>query len=133
MKNWYPKNDKIPIYILQSLSLIRKGYLRRSQILTVDEEYMISKNFQNEDFLNDWSDMSKFVEETIKRLTDTRYGFGAVNYSLIPYTVMVPIIAALLKTIAGRDDKTICMEKISLWNWNTISGDHYSGSTDSKG
>ena len=133
MKNWYPKNDKIPIYILQSLSLIRKGYLRRSQILTVDEEYKISKNFQNEDFLNDWGDMAKFVEEAIKRLTDTRYGFGAANYNLIPYTVMVPIIAALLKTIADRNDKTSCMEKISLWYWNTISGDNYSGSTDSKG
>ena len=133
MKNWYPKNDKIPIYILQSLSLVKKGYLRRSQILTVDEEYKISKNFQNEDFLNDWNEMAKFVEVAIKRLTDTRYGFGAVNYSLIPYTVMVPIIAALLKTIADRNDKTSCMEKISLWYWNTISGDNYSGSTDSKG
>ena len=37
------------------------------------------------------------------------------------------------KTIADRDDKTNCMDKISLWYWNTISGDNYSGSTDSKG
>jgi len=66
-------------------------------------------------------------------LTDTRFGFGAINYNLIPYTVTVPIIAALLKIIADRDDKTNCMDKISLWYWNTISGDNYSGSTDSKG
>ncbi len=133
MKNWYPKNDKIPIYILQSLSLIKKEYLRRSQILTIDEEYKISNNFQNKEFLNDWNEMAGFVEEAIKRLTDTRFGFGAINYNLIPYTVMVPIIAALLKTIVDRDDKTSCMDKISLWYWNTISSDNYSGSTDSKG
>ena len=133
MKSWYTKNDKIPIYILQSLSLIKKEYLRRSQILTIDDAYKISNNFQNEEFLNDWNEMAGFVEEAIKRLTDRRFGFGAPNYNLIPYTVTVPIIAALLKTIENRDDKTNCMDKISLWYWNTIKGDNYSGSTDSKG
>ena len=133
MKKWYLKNDKIPIYILQALSLVKQGYMRRSQILTIDETYKVSGNFQNDEFIRDWNEMAVFVEEAIKRLTDTRFGFGAVNYNLIPYTVMVPIIAALLKTIANRDDKTSCMEKISLWYWNTISGDNYSGSTDSKG
>ena len=41
----YTKNDKIPIYILQSLSLIKKEYLRRSQILTIDDAYKISNTF----------------------------------------------------------------------------------------
>ena len=133
IKKWYSKNDKIPIYILQSLSLIKQGYMRRSQILTIDESYKVSGNFQNKEFLNDWNEMASFVEETIKRLTDTRTGFGAIDFNRIPYTVMIPIIAALLKIISNRDDKVNCMEKISLWYWNTIRGDNYSGSTDSKG
>jgi len=138
LKKWTEESvsknkDKIPIYILQSISLVKKGYLRRSQILTIDEVYKISGTFENDEFLNDWNEMASFVDEALKRLTDTRYGFGAINYNLIPYTVMIPIIAALLKTIAGRDDKTNCMDKISLWYWNTIRGDNYSGSTDSKG
>jgi hypothetical protein len=133
LEKWYKKNDKIPIYILQSISLVKKGYLRRSQLLTIDEAYKVSGNFDNDEFLKDWNEMARFVEESIKRLTDTRFGFGAINYNQIPYTVMVPILAALLKTIADREDKTSCMEKISLWYWNTISGDNYSGSTDSKG
>ena len=58
--------DKIPIYILQAISLVKKGYLRRSQILTIDEVYKVSGNFESDEFLNDWNEMANFVEETIK-------------------------------------------------------------------
>ena len=135
MRRWYEdfSNEKIPIYVLQSISLLKKGYLRRSQILNIDELYKISGQFQKDEFLNDWNEMANFVEEAIKRLTDTKHGFGAINYNLIPYTVMVPILATFLKEIESRDDRTKCLEKISFWYWNNIIGDKYSGSTDSKG
>jgi len=134
MRHWYDdfKNEKVPIYVLQSISLFKKGFLRRSEVLRIDESYSVSGQFQKDEFLNDWNEMAKFVEEAIKRLKDRSHGFGAINYDLIPYTVMVPILATLLKEIENRDDRTNCLEKISFWYWNNIIGDKYSGSTDSK-
>lgn len=136
LRKWYDdfKNEKVPLYILQSMALSRKGYLRRSQILNLDESYEISGKFQQEEFLKDWDEMTGFVEEAIKRLTSRgSEGYGAVNYDLIPYSVMVPIMACFLKEVENRPDRTKCLEKIGFWYWNNIVGDKYSGSTDSTG
>ena len=136
LRKWYEdfKNEKIPLYILQAMALSRKGYLRRSQILNLDDGYKISGNFQQKEFLKDWHEMAEFVEEAIKRLTSRgSEGYGAVNYDLIPYSVMVPIMACFLKEIENRPDRTKCLEKIGFWYWNNIVGDKYSGSTDSTG
>jgi len=133
---WYDgfKNDKIPLYILQAISLSKKGFLRRSEILKIDDMYKISGEFQKDEFEKDWEEMSGYVEEAIKRLTSRgAEGFGAVNYDLIPYTVMVPMVASFLKEIEDRPDRTNCLKKIGYWYWATIYSDNYSGSTDSKG
>ena len=136
IRDWYDhfKNEKVPLYILQAIALSKKGFLRRSQILNLDESYKISGNFQQEEFEKDWIEMSTYIEESIKRLTSTgSEGFGAVNYDLIPYTVMVPIVACFLKEIEKRSDRPNCLKKIGAWYWNNILGDKYSGSTDSTG
>ncbi|MEX0657470.1 MAG: DUF262 domain-containing protein [Nitrosopumilaceae archaeon] len=136
LRKWYEdfKNEKVPLYILEAMALSRKGYLRRSQILNLDDSYKISGKFQKEEFLKDWDEMTGFVEESIKRLTSRgSEGYGAVNYELIPYSVMVTIMACFLKEIENRPDRTKCLEKIGFWYWNNILGDKYSGSTDSTG
>lgn len=136
LRKWYEdfKNEKVPLYILQAMALSRKGYLRRSQILNLDDSYKTFGKFQQEEFLKDWNEMTTFVEEAIKRLTSRGpEGYGAVNYDLIPYSVMVPIMACYLKEIEDRPDRTKCLEKIGFWYWNNIMGDKYSGSTESTG
>ncbi len=136
IRKWYDdfKNEKVPLYILQALTLSKKGYLRRSQLLTIDDSYKISGTFQKEEFENEWIEMSEFIEEALKRLTSRgTEGFGAVNYNLIPYTVMVPLMACFLKEIEKRPDRATCLKKIGFWYWNNVMGDKYSGSTDSTG
>ncbi|KFM18353.1 EVE domain protein [Marine Group I thaumarchaeote SCGC AAA799-P11] len=134
IRKWYDefKNDKVPLYIVQALALSKSGFLRRKTVLNLDELYKISGDFSSEEFLNDWNEMSKYVEETITRITSTGVeGFGAVNYDFIPYTIMVPLIASLLKEIENNPKRTSCINKIRFWYWNNILGDRYSGSTDS--
>jgi len=134
IRKWYDdfKNEKVPLYIVQALALSRSGFLRRQQVLNLDELYKVSGEFDSNLFLKDWEEMSDYVEETITRITSTGVeGFGAVNYDFIPYTIMVPLIASLLKEIENKPNRTSCLNKIRFWYWNNILGDRYSGSTDS--
>jgi len=126
------KNEKVPLYIVQALALSRSGFLRRKTVLNLDELYKVSGQFDSKVFLNDWVEMSDYVEEAIIRITSTGVeGFGAVNYDFIPYTIMVPTIASLLKEIDDKANRTSCLNKIRFWYWNNILGDRYSGSTES--
>ncbi len=134
LRRWYGdfKNDKIPLYILQAMALSKAGFMRRKYVLNLDELYKISGQFQTDDFLKDWNEMSDYVEEAIVRITSTGVeGFGAPNYDFIPYTVMVPLIASLLKEIDQKPNRTSCLNKIRFWYWNNVLGDKYSGSTES--
>lgn len=134
IRKWYDnfKNDKVPLYIVQALTLLKSGSSRRKYVLNLDERYKVSGAFQSDVFLKDWEEMSNYVEKTITRITSTGIeGFGAINYNLIPYTIMVPLIAALLKKIEDKPNRPSCIDKIQFWYWNSILGDRYSGSTDS--
>ena len=126
------KNEKIPLYIIQALALSKSGFLRRKTVLNLDELYKVSGKFDSGVFLKDWTEMSDYVEQAIARITSTGVeGFGAVTYDFIPYTIMVPIIATLLKEIDNKPNRISCINKIRFWYWNNILGDKYSGSTES--
>ena len=133
MRRWYAdfKNNKVPLYIVQALALSKSGFLRKKYVLNLDEMYKVSGTFQSEVFLKDWEEMSDYVEEAIKRIISEKGGFGAINYDFIPYTIMVPMIASLLKTIKDKPNRTSCLDKIRFWYWNNVLGDRYSGSTES--
>lgn len=134
IRKWHDeyKNNKVPLYIVQALALSKSGFYARKAVLNLDELYKISGEFDSDEFLKDWDEMSNYVEQTITRITSTGMeGFGAVNYDFIPYTIMVPLIAALLKEIEDKPNRTSCLNKIRFWYWNNILGDRYSGSTDS--
>ena len=133
IQRWYDtfNNDKLPLYIIQAISLSQSGFIKRKYILNLDESYKISGAFQFEEFLKDWNEMSDYVEEAISRVTFTGAGgFGAINYDFIPYTLMVPMIAALLKKIEDKRNRPSCLDKIQFWYWNTILSDRYSSSIE---
>jgi hypothetical protein len=135
IRKWYDdfKNEKVPLYIIQALALSNSGYIRRKQVLNLDDLYEdASKKFQVDVFLKEWNEMSEKIEEAISRITSMGIeGFGAVNYDFIPYTIMVPLMASFLKEIENKPNYTSCLNKIRFWYWNNILGDRYSGSTDS--
>ena len=125
------KNDKLPQYILQVMSMHKTRYARRKYLLRVDESYTTLGKFNKENFEKDWNEMSKWVEEALKRLISaSAKGFGAPDYDFIPYTTMVPILAMLLKIADEKEDRPKCHDKINFWYWNNVVDDKYSASTD---
>ena len=133
IRKWYDEfNDKLPLYIIQALTLSRSGFLRRKYVLNLDGLYKVSGEFDSKQFSSDWAEMSGYMEQAIVRITSRdREGFGGVNYGFIPYTIMVPLIACMLKEIESKANRISCLDKIRSWYWNSILADRYSGSTDS--
>jgi len=120
-------------YILQGIGLYKKGYTRRKEILTLDYAYTELKMFQKQEFIDDWRKICEYTSKAIDRLESQREsGFGAAKFSIIPYTVTIPILSALMYRIEGRNDRPKCMNKIQNWYWSVVTSDSYSGSTDSK-
>jgi len=119
--------------VLQGMGLFKKGYTRRKELLSLDSTYTELKIFQKEEFLKDWENVCKFTSKAIDKLESQRQsGFGAVKFKIIPYTITIPILSALMLRIEGRDDEPKCKTKIENWYWSTVISDSYSGSTDSK-
>ena len=128
LKKWYDdyKNEQIPRYILQAIALYKKGFCRRRELLNLDSTYVTLKQFQKEEFVNDWNMMSEYVGKSVERLSSQRQdGFGAITYDIIPYTVMVPFISAILGRIEKRADRPGCLKKLGLWYWCSIFGESY--------
>lgn len=120
-------------YTLQALCLFKKRYTRRRELLTLDDAYKRSKTFQKDEFQREWSDICRYVSAAIAKLKSHREdGFGAVALWMTPYTVIVPILAALLYAVEGRVDMPKCMGKIQNWYWSVVTSDSYSGSVDTK-
>jgi predicted RNA-binding protein len=129
----YNELDDAEKIILQGICLFKKGYTRRKEVLSLDSSYTELKLFQKESFLKDWEKVCKFTSKAVEKLQSQREtGFGAVKFKIIPYTITIPILAALMLRSEGRDDEPKCKTKIENWYWATVISDSYSGSTDSK-
>lgn len=120
-------------FTLQGLCLFKKGYTRRKELLTLDDAYKKSGAFQKDVFLKEWGGICRYVSAAISKLKSYREdGFGAVALWMTPYTVTVPILAALMYKIENRTDMPKCMDKIQNWYWAAVTSDSYSGSTETK-
>ena len=120
-------------YLLQGVGLYKKGYIKRKELLTLDDAYIELRKFQKQEFVDDWAKICEYTSKAIDMLQSQREsGFGAVKLSIIPYTTTIPILSALMYKIEGRGDAPKCMGKIQKWYWSVVTSDSYSGSTDSK-
>ena len=118
--------------LLQAMCLYKKGYSKRKALLELDSAYTEFGEFQKDHFESDWEEICKFISRAIDKIMSRHeLGFGAIKFDMIPYTVIIPILAALMYKISDRPDKPKCMRKIEIWYWAVVFSDSYSGSTDS--
>ena len=120
-------------YILQAMCLYKTSSIKKSRILSLDREYMESQDFDTRRFEQDWDNVCKYVGHAIRDLKSTRKtGFGATQLSMLPYTVTIPILSALLCYVGSHQRNALSYKrKIRNWYWAVVTSDHYSGSTNS--
>lgn len=128
---YFSEIDKIPVYILQAISLLyEKGSsAKRSEILNIYEN--IYKN-TDRDFLVDWEETASYLDKAIQRLEDLKGGFGVKSVKEIPYASMIPVLTALLRVIHDLPNKVDCYTKLTQWFWSAIFTYAYNSAADSQ-
>lgn len=118
-------NSRFPVLVLQAVSLSRKGYCKRKDLIE-----LTSNNF-----VEDWNTAVDFINKALKVITNYRkdiLSFGVIDKNYSPYQPMIPILALLLKEIKDERDIPSCSSKIAKWYWSSVFKRTYSGSTDTQ-
>ncbi|MGI0013899.1 MAG: hypothetical protein ACREBU_10730, partial [Nitrososphaera sp.] len=132
IKEYYKSIDKMPIYILQAISLSYNptSSCKRKDLLDIYQNVFEGGEIS---FDETWREMAEFVDRAIQRLENLRDGYGVKDKSEIPFTPMIPIIASLMREIEKRKDKKAdCYGKMNQWYWSSVFSNAYSGSVDSQ-
>ena len=123
--------EKIPIYILQAISLCYhpNSSCQREDVLNIYRNIYSNPNYSFEEH---WSQMSGYMNKAIEKLENLRDGFGVKDEKEIPFEPMIPVLAALLKEIDSKGNKAEYYKKLRAWYWCAIFTLSYSQAADTK-
>jgi len=124
--------EKIPIYLLQAISLYyhESSSAKRSDILDIYKNIYAKKTEYR--FENHWTEFSKFLNKALEKLENLRDGFGVKDEKEVPYESMIPVLAALLRTIEDQENKASCYKKLDKWYWSAVFTNAYSQAAESQ-
>jgi len=132
IKRYYKESEKIPVYIVQSMSLYydkSAHSCRREDILDIYDRIYKNPSFSFEEH---WKEFADYVDRAIRMIENPVSGYGARDQKEVPFIPMIPIMAALLKEIDSRpDSKYRCIEKMDIWYWASVFSNAYSSAVDS--
>ncbi len=116
-------NEKFPVYVLQTIALLRDRPSKSEELLRLAPE----------NFLSDWGRACQAIDRALRRTTNLRKdGYGVLSGKWLPYMTMLPVLASLLERLEKREDKPVSIAKINSWYWSSIISHAYSGSTDTQ-
>ncbi|MFH1367939.1 MAG: DUF262 domain-containing protein [Elusimicrobiota bacterium] len=122
---------KIPIYILQAMSLLyeKTSSAKRADILDI---YSNVYEYSDRDFEEDWDDIAEYMNKAIEKLENMRDGYGVKDEKELPFESTIPVLTALLKVVDQKENKADCYEKIDKWYWSAVFTNAYSSAADSQ-
>ncbi|CEP69106.1 Domain of unknown function DUF262 [Moorella glycerini] len=114
--------DIYGVLVLRTLALIREQ--------EVKSKFLI--NLRPEDFAKDWQTAVLYLEKALKRATSTSQdGFGAFVQKWLPYSTMMPVLAALLYRIDRDKLDNRAYRGVKKWYWGSVFLERYAGSVES--
>lgn len=140
----FPKSDKMNVYILQVMSILRQAYcspkylyfLLPGQVKTVrdtsgtrHEEILVP---DVPDFKKLWNEAVEALESAIKLIKHPQE-FGAISSRYLPYVSILPAFAALLAHVTSLPPETrlVAQGKIRHWYWASVFLNRYAGAVES--
>lgn len=125
------KSSKVRYYILQamSLSFTSTRSCKREDILDIYKNMPQNAEIS---FRDSWREMSLYLNGAISKVENLRDGYGVKSPKMLPFSPMLPILAALLREVDGRSNKGICYHKIDVWYWSSVFAESYSGAVDAQ-
>ena len=126
------KNSTQGLSVLHAMSMCftESKSCKRSDILTIFSRM----NSDKKDFELRWKEMLEYIDRAIEMLEDRIEGFGVISPDNLPSESIIPVLAALLRTMDNKfkDSEKDCHEKIRCWYWTSVLTNVYSGSSDSQ-
>lgn len=132
--------EKIPIYILQAISLYyhESSSAKRRDILDIYENIYMGKDSRPKApveeyvFEDHWLEFSMYLKLALEKLENVRDGFGVKDQREVPFAPMIPVLTALLKLIKTYDNKVDCYKKLDKWYWASVFTNSYSQAADTQ-
>lgn len=87
-------------------------------------------NLSHENFNRDWRRAIRYFDEAYTRLTSLQDdGFGVFDQKWLPYTTMIPVLAALLARRDSLDSfkKAQATQAIQWWYWGAVFTGRFTG------
>jgi hypothetical protein len=131
ISRYYKTIPKMPIYILQAMSLLyeKTSSAKRADILDI---YSNVYKSSDRDFEEDWDDIADYMNKAVEKLENMRDGFGVKDEKELPFAPMIPVLTALLKIIDKKENKAECYKKLNKWYWSAVFTNAYSSAADSQ-
>ncbi len=108
-------------FILQVIALMRGRECKRKELILLEGER----------FATDWHNASAYVEQVLRRITNTTGGYGVIKPDLLAYSTMVTPLACMLRELDTKYNNCATgYEKTDQWYWSSVFGERYGGSTD---
>lgn len=135
--DYFKSIDKIPIYILQAISLCydKNSSCKREDILNIFKNIFQQTDPSLEEALSfeeAWHEMDEYMSKAISKLENMRDGFGVKDKRELPFAPMIPILAALLREIDQSKSKADCYNRLNMWYWASVFSNAYSGAVDTQ-
>ncbi|MFZ5899383.1 MAG: GmrSD restriction endonuclease domain-containing protein [Bacillota bacterium] len=114
--------DIYGVLVLRTLALIREQEVKSKSLI----------NLRPEGFEKDWQTAVLYMEKALKRATSTSQdGFGAFAQKWLPYSTMMPVLAALLYRIDRDKLDNRAYRGVKKWYWGSVFLERYAGSVES--
>jgi hypothetical protein len=75
---------------------------------------------------DNWNESCSLLNDSLRRLQNTKTGYGVIRPNLLPYRPMVATLAALHELCKAPDD----FKKLDAWYWSSVFTERYAGASD---
>jgi hypothetical protein len=114
--------DSYGVFVLRVISLMR-GLDAKSKTLV---------SLKHKNFVEDWRTAALYFNKALQRITSSSHdGFGAFSFKWMPYSTMIPVLAALLWDIEKNKRDHRAYDLIKKWYWSSVFLERYGGAVES--
>jgi hypothetical protein len=117
------ETDPFGVFILRTIALIRGQDVKRKTL---------RDDLSPENFEADWKTAIDCIQDALNRITATNEdGFGVFDPKWLPYSTMVPVLAALYHHIKTHKLDYRAYEAVRKWYWGSVFLERYAGAVES--
>jgi len=115
------ETDPFGVFVLRTIALVRGQDIRRRTLI----------NLSPENFKADWELAVQCTQEALCRITSTQEdGFGVFDPKWLPYSTVIPVLAALLHHIRTHKLDYRAYEAVRKWYWGSVFLERYAGAVE---